>query len=698
MCVDPIVLEQISTVIETDINAPSICMLVDKVVGKGKYDRVVLYTNESHLYLFEAKAFSKGLTYSSMKTWFEMKKIYSPDSQSITISFDDSEYSLCQENALFILTIILQYIHNILTPLEMPEVELDTFDYSILKHSQFSALFRFRALVFCSDLPIPTDVCSQLKKFLSSNHQEIDITQIDPNGDYSQYILDSLQLEPKIKSLVIQTPMKGILWKELGAFVATNTTINSILSYEPLTNEFSDVIEGFKNNPRSKVRKFGILRAKMTRRFNKMISEMVEVRPLETLLIQNSLQGMVAIDFVVLYETDIHLQKLSSLYLDGTQGLDISHLIRVSKRIHTLSISNCGVELSLLFGFLSYELDTQVNTLIISGNKCSKTIKETMEVPAALKCIVCANTTFKGDNLLRIMKILSQISISIDFSYATLDRLSWNRFFSQLETINGVNFTGIGWSANPISLELLDFLDQCTSLAQLKMDEIIDSSDPNFSAIIEFMSKNMIIKSLSINGSDKKYLNASTSPVLLTLIRQNKNILELSINNHRFDDTGLLLLAEALLANRRLVKLQFSLPESPGMHAIPSYFSKLVSRGAPLNQPWFAEEFSELLKKHILKDDTIKKIKDQYEIISKGDANIEIPPETITPVQYEPIKKRIQQKNDSFDDSVPNMEIFNHKDWPIKQGLIPSPSDELFINMMKQKYNLNVLIKTAFSK
>ena len=70
----------------------------------------------------------------------------------------------------------------------------------------------------------------------------------------------SLEIEPSIITLIVQTPLAGVLWGEIAELISTNTTITCFYSYENLTKSFSLIPDAFKNNKRSNITKFHLIR------------------------------------------------------------------------------------------------------------------------------------------------------------------------------------------------------------------------------------------------------------------------------------------------------------------------------------------------------------------------------------------------------------------------------------------------------
>ena len=699
MCVDPNLVSLVSSFVDTEKNEVSICCSVDSQTKFGFTEHRILFANESHIFVFETK--KKQINPIITKTWFDIKRVISPKEEEMQIIFDNMSVEFHHQSVPLILKTMIQYLYNILTDIEMPEVDLETFDYTILKKSNFAIYYRFRALILSENFETPEDLCYRVKDFAFAKCDNIDVYTIDPHGLHIPYILKSLQVDSKIKTLTVQTPMKGCLWKDLGDFVSYNTSINHIISYEPLTNEFDYFIEGFKKNPRSKIKKLSILRAKITKKYSKLIGSLVDVHPLDTLCLSNSLLGPTAIEFLSLFEKSRNLQTLNTLILDNTKNVDVSLLVRVTKNIKTLSICSSDIELCLLFGFLAYEETTKLEKLIASNNKAKVNISEQITLPKSLKEIVIQNTEFKGDNLKHILQMANHNPITLDVSRATLHPSAWRRLITDYDSIENPQFTGIGWSDNQIDLETLDFFDRCENMKYLNIGGCLKPNDQIFPTILDFIENNNSITTLDLSVTLKTQVPVSVMPIIIATLGKNKNLLDVDLSGNPIDASCLQTLTDMLMNNRNIRKITFNMMEVNNGMIFKNFFTRLSKRGIPLEFPYPAFDIRRILTQKLIKDDEAKIIEQNIEIITKGDATIDVPNETINQGLKKPIKRRIEPYGENripSDESViQSYKDSDPKEWEVLQPQIPRPDDEKYLLSLKETFNIDQLVDSLIN-
>ena len=696
MSIDTDLLGQIEQIVDTRKNEPSVCCFFDENYNSA-FENKVLFTNESNIMVLVAR--KKQFSILLNKTWFDIKKIDHPKEDSLEIIFKDKiSFKIENKRVEVILKTILQYMYNILTDKEMPEVDLFEFDYTLLQKSQFALYHRFKAIILTENVQTPDDLIERLHDFVRANCDSIDVYTLDPHGAHIPYILRSLQVDTKIKTLIVQTPLKGCLWKDLGDFVSYNTSIHHIISYEPLTQDFQHFVAGFKKNPRSKINQLSILRAKITKKYNEMLANLINIHPLDTLCIANSLLGPTAIDFLYVFEKSPNMQKLQTLTLDGTKGIDISLMLRVTKNLKTLSVCNCQLELSLLFGFLAYEKETHLEKLIANFNRARVNINEKLELPPTIKEINLRGIEFQGDNLLHILQITNKHPLTLDVSKAELHQNAWQRLMASYDSIEDPKFTGFGWSDNPIDLETLDFFDRCTHLEYLYLGSSFDPQNKNFLEILNFLATNNSIKRLDFSCAQNNQTNPATLSVVISPLRENKHLREIDLSGNSVNNTTLQTLCDVLMANRAIRKATFSTIEVYDADVFKNFYAKLAQRGVPLDIPVPSFDISRFLIQKFIREYAAQTIEKNVETIIHGDPSIKVPIEMTTPATECPRKRRVpaygEQKIPTDEEVIRNTPETEPQVWDLLQPQVPHVSDEFYVSLMKQSYDIDSLVSS----
>ena len=627
MCVEVEYLDHIANTVHPEVNFPYVCLLVDKTNISNRIQKRLFYANESHIYFFEQKSFTKSLMQVYSNTYFDLLSINMPDNETLTLKFNNNNDVVTLKHKLVkeITAILLVHIHNTLINREMPEVDLFDFDYTIITHSYLAFYNRFRAICFRNDITPSKSILNKIYKFCVSCPKECDLLELDIEGKYSYFLLQCLQIEPRITTLIVQTPTLGIMWNKVADFIASNTTIVNLFSYENLNQSFALVPEAFKKNKRTKIQKFILMRATCYPAYLQVISEILASHKLDVFGIAYSLNGDTAIRFMKEFGSNIAFGNLSSLCLDGTDGLDISQLLRSTQNVKSLSLENCGIELCLFFGYLSLEKNFIISDLNLSGNKATKLIKDSLKLPDSLKTISVANTVFKDDNLLRLLKLLTQKKLNIDVSRAIMDETKWNQFFDNIDTLSSDSILSLNWNENAVYLEFFDFLDNANSLTSLKMDGCFSQGDMMLPEASKYIEDNVTLKELSIRGTSRRVLSDSDIPVLFKGLLINRSIVKLDIGGNNLTSESLDPISNMLLTNRKIETLIIDTPKIFTIDFLIRFYTELSRRGTPLSIDWPESDIIFLQENANITDSTIASIKDLYDIITRGDPTMKIP-------------------------------------------------------------------------
>ena len=185
--------------------------------------------------------------------------------------------------------------------------------------------------------------------------------------------------------------------------------------------------------------------------------------------------------------------------------------------------------------------------------------------------------------------------------------------------------------------------------------------------------------------------------MLISIFRENRKITIVDINEHQIDDDCLLILGDILLENRIITQINFNFKNIISGLTLKIFLEKLVNRGIPLKFDLTFNEIINNFKKNLIKEDLYIQIFNNFEIIKKGNINIEIPIESIKILKLkENINRRIPPKSDDFSYiyQIPEIDELENSEWKILQEDISfnNNNENFFLSIMKQKYNNNSLL------
>lgn len=590
MCVDPDLLTEVKTIIGESDNRPSVCCWASVRQKTIIFQPKIVLLNESHLIIISKKDKNDTSQISFMQPWMQIRKI--THNSFLSLKFVDDCIDIDGDKLSFIICTIMQYVCNILSAKEMPNVDLGCFDYSICQKTYETAIYRLRAIMFTENIRIPKEVLDEFDDFIESRSNNINLIKIDPSGVYIPFILRAIEVDYNVDTLTVYTPVNGVMWDVLGSFLAKNTTIKSVITYEPITNRFQYFIHDVASNSKSALKAFHLMRAKITNSTNGILAEFFQYQQFKEFTIYGGFGYGVCNDFLLYYSCTESMKRLEKLTLDCSANFDIYFLLRISQNLKYLSVRDCNIQIGKFLGFLEMHQDSHLEVLDISLNKAKTVIKPDLVLPESIKEIRCRKTHFKLDNLLNFFMICSKKAMRIDVAELSISDSSFLRFRRSLDLIEDPKLTGLVWSGNSIDLELLDFLDRCEALDFLDISDCLDENEKIRAEVHNFLMNNMTIKKLVMRASSNNNIDVVSS--IVALIYDSLTINEIDITGQEVDDNKLMQIMHALIANKTLRKLTLSYKWLTEKHTFQVFFMELLKRMYPLTLPPIYETMKEI--------------------------------------------------------------------------------------------------------
>ncbi|OHT15032.1 hypothetical protein TRFO_14539 [Tritrichomonas foetus] len=483
--VDDIAYQNIVSSLNYQEEFTQICVFAEKI-EKEKSISCIFMLSESSFTVFTQKAILKFYSISETRSCFEITRVYSEKDDEFVLFFQNNfSLKFFTSQTKHILEIIVQHVHNILADTEMPEVDLESFDYTILRHSGYSSLMRFRARVFNENFVINNRINDIYMQFLDSKKNLLDLRIFPDVQHVTQLLLDSVNCEPMIDS--IQIPNSFSCWSELSYFFKRNTTIKSLIVSQPPDHLFPFFVQSLRNNPLNKLKQIIFVKTRFDEEQIRQLIEFLKRSKIERLGLRESINHHNSALFMNTLSEEIHATNIKSLDFDNTKsGLNLRQLfIGGSRGIEELSVQNCKIQLAEIFEFL--DESSIIKKVDMSGNRCEHLIDDKIQISESLEKIKVANILFGEDNFNRLMKVLCKFKGNVNLSRSILDRERWEHLFTSLHQSENCQISVIHWDDNPISLKFLDFLDSCVNLKKLSLSGCFGSDDLIFNDVVEFL-------------------------------------------------------------------------------------------------------------------------------------------------------------------------------------------------------------------
>ena len=603
-------------------NKTLICNYFSVRIKNGKYENRICYCNESNFYIMKQKGFQKAFSLEINYFWSDLKKINCENSGIITLVFKEPVIIESDQHFDFLM-IIIQHSRDILLDNEMPEVDLFSFNYSDLYHSRLSFYFRFRYLNLKKSIIVDRDTDSRIANFCEKKFGFIDVLELDPDCRYIPGLLESVAIEPKINTLIIKTYNGKTQWGYLSDFFKQNTTIEHLITYEQYDSYFDSFVCSIKNNDRSKLKRISFIKSAIGIKGIMMISELLYKGRIEILSLNNVLNGDLVPGFLTLvYQNHINW-NLRVLNLDNTKGFDLCFLITASKRLHSISLCNCGFEIGKFFEILSTEKEVKISHLDISSNKTHQIIDDSFLLPVSLESLVVSNTIFREDSFFLLFRLANKSRITLDISRAILDQTKWKSFFERLKYFGSSNLNGLKWNENPLEFCFYSFLKDSV-IFSLSLNGCCFNEPQDIENLGFFISSNSSIQSLSICGTDKHIIKTQYMVTLIGFLAINRTIRHLDLSNNHFGEDFFVEIQKLLMTNGVITSIVFPSFGLKEISYLNLFLKSMRSRGIPLTFNFPENELSYYKHKNLISNNEIIEMQSLYSLVQKLNSNLQV--------------------------------------------------------------------------
>jgi hypothetical protein len=274
----------------------------------------LLYVDECTFALIDRRRLMKTLSVVSFHFVFSIRRITSTVEDEATFEFDRGSICFKSPKTPQILEVVVKYVHDVLTPFEVPEVFLHAFNWMVVNHSQFAAYFRFRARIFSSGRSLPKESCGRFHHFLSDSTATGIALRGLSDPEFFGDILDALNVEPRITTLIVPAMSDFSTWEAIGNFFSANGTIVSLFVEDPITSDFSRFVKSLTTNPRLSLRTLGLSRIVIDRRVADLIVAAVNTGKLHVLRLSKLKFSKTGSDFLKRLDNDSLFGHYQSSY------------------------------------------------------------------------------------------------------------------------------------------------------------------------------------------------------------------------------------------------------------------------------------------------------------------------------------------------------------------------------------------------
>ena len=276
-----------------------------------------------------------------------------------------------------------------------------------------------------------------------------------------------------------------------------------------------------------------------------LIHESVLNADIHCIEFHNAVSKEVSVDFYTEFLNPEMRRHIWSLNLDRTINIDISQLTDNFDRLCSLSLANCGIDISLVLSFIHKNHLNYLTYLNLSGNMCNQHFDtDSIHLPSSLTHIMVNEVSWAEKSLIKFFTVVLRLNVNytpllLSLSIANAITLpnQWPLLFSFMkqqakrpkpigttpsleiseicERQKNLCIKKLIWDGNPVDKHFFDFLNQNKNLETLSLNNCFNETleDP-ITLLTKFIQSNDTITHLSVAGSKNAYIGHKISSVL----------------------------------------------------------------------------------------------------------------------------------------------------------------------------------------
>lgn len=676
-----------------------ICCQEVHLLKKNDFKDRVLLATEYSLYLFHISKNGKSYSTSTQFNWTDVKEIELNQKDQFSMTYNDGSIKIQHHAATYLLKLILTHITSILSPQELPKLNVPSNIISELDHLPDSFVRRFRYKLKTSNQKVPDDLLSSLKKATFSN--ELDINKLPPSAvNYIDLILSCLQVEPDIVSIVLpHSNPKQTFWGHLATCLKHNTTLQTLVTSDKLESSVKGLVESINSNKGCKLKNFAFIETEISEKQLSILYKLLTAATAESLFIDKTMSPDTLNKFITSSNFSSIFQKLKSFTIKGINGLHIKDIFETLKNASKLSFINCNVNVDEVIS----EIQTVncISLTVIGGlssGKFNNNIKLNQSLAHLNMSKIVWNSAATFCSAWKVFMNHTNDNFKLVLQKETIPK-DWPQALKAIGSSSSNKLDSFSWEMNPVDSTIIPFFTKSTNIKNLSFSGSLNSS--NSSEFAKLFVKMPKLRYLNVDGSSDSKMGESAVTFLRELV-SSKSLEDLSIKNQDFGDSGLNELSNFLMKNLKVSKIAFDGNKITKPETFIHFFETVVNRGPPLNFRFPDDELHTMKKNHLVKTSKINHMKECYDIILSGNESNVVSDEN----DDEPEFNESDNENNNNNDSLKNNHtpfhastgsggsgVFKNIEWQIDLPPIPDSDNKEIIDNIMSKYTLSAAHK-----
>ena len=637
-------------------------------------DQKILYVNECLFLVFANKPGKLDLL--EHFSIFDLTRVYSESETHAVLFFKSGHIDIQGPFAEKTVSFTVHYLHNILTEIETPEVDLYFFPYENLKRHKIAPLMRLKALLLYNKRKIPHGLLTFFENLLKRG-DSVSFIGMPEIEKYVDFVLESLNCSNQVRELVVSSFKTRNIWTILASFFAKNNSITRLSIHGVITSEVLGLVNKIRPRKAPKLKQLSFKRAGFTSSTLDHLNRLCEALKITDVVLEKAVNYQSMQSVSDMFHNSRRMTSVTSLTLRQIRSPNMTSIIVAPLRLKKFTVSGGDLEIADVIRSISCGNFPVLEELTLTNIQAGCLIDD-YAITAPLKVVIVHGLIYRRDNLCRLFKIMSRLKLYLDLSHSVLDRERWNDFFDFTDTIQEPKITGFKWENNPLSQKLFSYMRRCGDLKVLDMSGTIKSSDHFLDQIADVVQTRGI-REFTMRGTRKNSLAPNSFRKIADMLVDARELEVLVADNNEIDDVSLARLAQSLVWNHSLQSLVIPNLQLACPTSWDEFLQKLLERGTPLqlqvpNQRAFATA-------NDISSETRSHWKSLIQQIRNGNKEI--------PIQ-EPPQRRTQVPK--WESVGALLDQLTKAGWPIAQPEIPKIDNIKHLDNLRQKYSARTTI------
>jgi hypothetical protein len=606
---------------------------VSKLNANHKKDRRLLIATEKSADLFRPKGtvFSKSLELSQSFAWFGLQQIRSAGAGAVTLSFRADELTFQHECCARILDAVLRHLRLVLFDVEFPMVAVEGYVAPPPSADPLRAHYRLRARILASGAAAAGGLETAFSLFLLSGAPALDVAELAP-GAHLALLLESLACAPWVRAVAVPAVPEP-LWELAAQFLAAAPHVEHFATAHPVDDGFAAFAQRLADRCPPRLVGLGFSGA----RFGAgAIADLARVYTRQMLTTLSLAGGLDAQQMPALFQGLVYARALRSLALDRVQGFPMKQLFARLEILETLALTHCDIEVPVFLKGAGRSKNFAVRALDLSGNEASAGFGTTFVFPPSIQKLTVNSVSFTRESFAATVRhcLAAHSLVSLSMQNVGLAGAEVERAFNLVAVHPELRGTAFAlreffWDNNEVTPSFFKVLERCPGLQLLSLNGSLAGADQSVPLLAEFLAVDTGLRELRICGTIQRSLTGwQIGKVLEPLKAYNRTLLRIDLSHNVLDTKTLDEIADFLLRNRVITRIQFQNCKLPDMAPLEAFLSRVATRGAPIEIPLPRVDLEEMYAKGVVTAEAITALVATLGRLAVGDSSIAIPPET----------------------------------------------------------------------